>query len=381
MTISKPKHLLPWAIATEQRALDVSAPPCDHTVSPARDSELACRENDPEECCARVVAVDRGRYIIRGTLGEVPAKLTGRAGYASDFPVDLPCVGDWVRVGYHDAGAHARILELLPRKSELKRRKPGSDHEYQMIAANIDVAFIVQSCHYDFNVRRLERYLVMANEGKIEPVILLTKTDLVSAESREELLAQIRQAGISTPVIALSNVSGAGFAQVHELILPGKTYCLLGSSGVGKTSLVNRLLGGQLLATNTVSDSGEGRHTTTRRQLIALEQGGFLIDMPGMRELGVLGIGEGPGDGFSDIREHALSCRFANCSHTNEPGCAILAAIAQGELDAGHFNNYLKLQKEADFQEMSHLEKRRKARAFGKMVRSVSKAKARRGEC
>ncbi len=339
----------------------------------------------PERFCdsgvsiARVTAVDRDQYLIRNATGELPAKLTGRAAYACESPADRPCVGDWVRVKYHGSGGRASILEVLPRQSFLRRKRPGDTVAFQMIAANIDVAFIVQSCHFDFNVRRLERYLVMASEGQIEPVVLLTKTDLITAEVLEELVSQIRSAGISARIIALSNVSGAGVDQFRELILPGKTYCLLGSSGVGKTTLVNHLLAGADLATGAVSHTGEGRHTTTRRQLLALACGGFLIDMPGMRELGMLGVSEGIDVSFADLQAYARQCRFADCSHTSEPGCAVQSAMAQGELDAAHFQNYLKLKKETAFHDSSQLERRQKERAFGRLVRSVSKAKGKRG--
>jgi ribosome biogenesis GTPase len=383
MNTSKTKQPLLHALANNDRISNA----CDDTGCSGQTESVACdlhedfalpdRSCDPGESVARVTAVDRDQYIIRNAEGEVPAKLTGRAVYSSETPADLPCVGDWVRVKYHESGARASILDVLPRKSFLRRKRPGGNAEFQMIAANIDVAFIVQSCHFDFNVRRLERYLVMTSEGHIEPVVLLTKTDLISPEALEQLVSKIHHAGIGARIITLSNVSGMGIDQIRELIQPGKTYCLLGSSGVGKTTLVNRLVGDIELATRAVSHSGEGRHTTTRRQLIVLEHGGLLIDMPGMRELGMIGVSEGIDDSFSDIQAYSLNCRFANCTHINEPDCAIQNAIAQGELDSAHFQNYLKLKKESEFHEMSHLEKRKKDRAFGKFVRSVIKAKGR----
>lgn len=365
MTLSKPKQALDYALDNNDRHEGL-APPDKSCVT--------------GEAIARVTAVDRDQYLIGTGGNEIPAKLTGRTFYSCESSSDLPCVGDWVRVKYHDACAHASVLEVLPRQSFLRRKRPGDSVEFQMIAANIDVAFIAQSCHFDFNVRRLERYLVMTSDGHIEPIVLLTKADLVNSAALERLVSQIRHAGITARIITLSNISGMGVEQIRALIQPGKTYCLLGSSGVGKTTLVNRLVGDNDLATAAVSHSGEGRHTTTRRQLIVLENGGLLIDMPGMRELGMLGVSEGLDDSFADIHAHSTSCRFADCTHTNEPGCAIQSAIAQGELDPGHLHNYLKLKKESAFHDMSHLEKRKKERAFGKLVRSVTKTKGKRSD-
>ena len=327
-----------------------------------------------DERIARVIAVDRDQYTIANERGEVPAELTGRFVFTSASRTELPCVGDWVCVKDHDSGSRASIHRLLPRRSFLRRKSPGKNVEFQMIAANVDVALIVQSCHFDFNVRRLERYLVMVNEGRVEPVILLTKTDLVSPETLQRRGDEIRLAGIGAPIVALSNITGDGVDQIRELMLPGKTYCLLGSSGVGKTTLINRLVGDSGLETGEVSHTGEGRHTTTRRHLIVLEQGALLIDTPGMRELGMLGVAEGIDESFADIRELSENCRFADCTHTSEPGCAIQRAIAQDQLEAERFQNYLKLKKESAFHEMSWQEKRKKDRAFGHFIQSVKKS-------
>lgn len=324
---------------------------------------------------ARVAVVDRSRYIIINEDGEASAEKTGKFLYSAESNADFPCVGDWVCAQYHDAEASASIHTILPRKSFLRRKTAGKDIEFQMIAANIDVAFIVQSCSYDFNVPRLERYMVMVNEGHVEPLLILTKVDLVSADELEQLILQIRGVGINTMIIAISNKTGAGLDQVKEVMGTGKTYCLLGSSGVGKSTLINQLTGHAALETQTVSETGEGRHTTVRRQLIILEQGAMLIDTPGMREIGILGTGEGVKNSFSDVRELSLSCRFNNCNHTNEPGCAVLKAIESGELQQNHYRNYLKIKKESEFNEMSYSDKRKKDKSFGKVVRSAMKHK------
>jgi ribosome biogenesis GTPase len=322
---------------------------------------------------ARIAAVDRGSYLIRNELGEIPAEPAGKFYFQASSPVDLPCVGDWVRVQYHSDGTAAIIQGLFPRKTFLRRKTAGAKVDFQMIAANIDTAFIVQSCHFDFNVRRMDRYLVMAADGQVEPIIILTKTDLITGDELERKVAAIKQAGITARVLALSNITGSGLEEFQQALTPARTYCLLGSSGVGKTTLINRLLGRDAFDTKAVSGTGEGRHSTARRQLIVLNQGSLLVDTPGMRELGILGASVGVHQGFADVAELSVNCRYADCGHTGEPGCAVLAALAGDKLSEERYSSYLKLRKESEYHEMSYVDKRKKDRAFGRFVKTALK--------
>ena len=321
---------------------------------------------------ARVSTVDRGSYLIRNESGEVPAELTGKLSYQTESPVDLPCVGDWVTAQYYDNDTAAVIHGVFPRKTFLRRKTAGANVDFQMIAANIDAAFIVQSCYFDFNPNRLDRYLVMAADGGVEPIVMLTKTDLILQDELKKKVA-IVNSGTKARVLALSNITGIGFDEFQQTLCPGRTYCLLGSSGVGKTTLINRLIGREAFDTKPVSVTGEGTHTTSRRQLIVLSQGAMLIDTPGMRELGLVGADNGLNAGFEDLVRLSAKCRYADCSHEQEPGCAVRAAVERGELSEDRHSNYLKLRKESEYYEMSYLDKRKKDKAFGRFIKSFKK--------
>lgn len=321
---------------------------------------------------ARIVAVDRGRCMATGNAGEIAAEVSGRFIHEHDDPADYPCVGDWVALDIHGGLPAGVIHHVLPRRTWLRRRTAGQTGRHQMIAANVDVAFIVQSCHYDFCPNRLERYLFMVREGGVKPVVVLTKTDMVSAEALEGLVVVVHSVA-DVDVIATSAYSGDGVDAVKAAVEAGKTCCLLGSSGVGKTTLTNLLLGREIFATQHVSATGEGRHQTTRRQMVILSGGGLLVDTPGMREFGVIGPESEEGFVGEAVERLAGSCRFHDCRHEREPGCAVRAALEAGTLSQERYDNYIRLRKEAAFGALSLHERRHRDKNFSKFVKSVKK--------
>lgn len=327
---------------------------------------------NPDSGVARITRVDRDRYLIRNEMGEIPAERAGKLLFTTGSNQDLPCVGDWAAVQYCNDGSHAIIHGLFPRKSFLRRKTAGVEVDYQMIASNVDAAFIIQSCDHNYNLRRMERYLVMAHEGHVEPIILLSKSDLVDGDDLQKKFAEICQEHSGIRAAAFSNHSAHGLDTVRQILEKGKTFCLLGSSGVGKTTLLNHLLGRDEFETTPVREKdGRGRHTTAFRQLTILDNGALLIDTPGMREVGLLVDKENIDDSFTDIFELATACRFNDCSHTVEAGCAILKAVESKELDEGRYQGYIKLMKESAFHQMSYVERRRKDRKFGRTIKAV----------
>ena len=323
---------------------------------------------------ARITAVNKDSYLVRNEGGEVFSELAGEFMFSAESELQYPVVGDWAFVQYYNANTLAIIYDLLPRKTILRRKVAGKKIDYQMIASNIDVAFIVQSCDFNFNLHRLQRYLVMINDGHIDPVILLSKSDLVSQKDLERKVSEIRNTGIKCEIIPYSIETGSGLPKIQGVLKSGMTYCLLGSSGVGKTTLLNHLIGRDAFRINLVrKKDGKGRHTTSRRQLVVLDQGAMLIDTPGMRELGNIGVKSGIEESFSDIYELSRNCRFKDCTHTLEVGCSVLGAVRSGSLNEAHYQDYLKLKKESEHYQMSYLEKRRKDKKFGQFIKSVMK--------
>lgn len=256
----------------------------------------------------------------------------------------------------------------------IKRKAAGKKIDYQLIAANIDIAIIMQALDSNFNIRRLERYLVIVNDNNITPIILLSKSDLIRPEEVEEKKKQILEILPEVKIFSFSNNDQSDIENIKSLFTPHKTYCLLGSSGVGKTTLLNNLIHQDLYKTQPIREKDDrGKHTTTRRELIILENGAIIIDNPGMRELGVISIESGLSDTFNEIDGLADQCKYNDCTHTVEAGCAVLEAVERGEISAERYNNYIKIYKESLYNEMSYVEKRKKDKKFGKFFHSTMK--------
>lgn len=296
---------------------------------------------------ARVIVQQRGLYTLATPAGEASAQLSGRFAHeAADG--DYPVAGDWVAATIRPAEASATIHRLLPRRSAFMRKAVGGGGPaMQVVAANVDVALLVASLNADLNPRRIERYLATAWESGADPVVVLTKADLCDeADARR---AEIAAVAVGVPVHVVSAVTGQGLAALNESLAPGQTAALLGSSGVGKSSLVNAMAGTTLMATRPIrEEDARGRHTTTHRELVLLANGRLVLDTPGMRELGLWDAQTGVAATFAEVESLIAQCRFRDCAHGTEPGCAVQAALADGSLDPGRWRNYAKLQRELE---------------------------------
>jgi ribosome biogenesis GTPase / thiamine phosphate phosphatase len=321
----------------------------------------------------RVVAEHKERYVVATTKGEFEAEVTGNMRFTANSPEDFPVVGDWVSMMVYDSDS-AIIHQILPRTTVIRRQAVGHTGKIQIIAANVDYAFIVQAVDRDFNINRLERYLIICNSAKVSSLIILTKTDLINEPQVQEILDNIRLRIKNVPVIPVSNETKSGYETVAKHIIKGNTYCLLGSSGVGKSTLINNLSGRAIMRTDNISQStNKGRHTTSHRELIFLENGGILIDNPGMREVGIAATDGGFDTTFDMITRLSYQCRFKNCTHTNETGCAVIEAVNAGKLDKNAYDNYLKMEKEKSWFESTVAEKKRKEKILGKMIKNYIK--------
>jgi ribosome biogenesis GTPase len=297
---------------------------------------------------ARVTEEQRGQYTVHQEAGETAAVLSGRLRNATVSREGLPAVGDWVAVRQDCEGGLAVIDAVLPRKSAFTRRAAGRVEEAQVVAANVDFVLLVSGLDGDFNLRRIERYVTLAWESGAKPVVVLNKADL--CEDVAARLAEVEAVAAGIDVIAVSAHTGAGLDALRILMKPGRTLALLGSSGVGKSTLVNALLGDARLKTAAVrDDDSRGRHTTTHRELIVAPGGGMVIDTPGMRELQLLADEDSLERAFDDVAQLAAACKFRDCTHNAEPGCAVRAAVESGNLGQDRWDSFLKLRRELNY--------------------------------
>lgn len=326
---------------------------------------------------ARVIAEHKGIYYIKNSKGEFHARITGKKMFAANSREDYPAVGDWVEVTMVDTN-QAIIEQILPRKTIIRKtvvsRKSTGKIKSQIIAANVDVAFAVESVDRDYSLNRFERYFALAKDGNVEPAIILNKVDLISKDDLEDKIAEIKGRFKNCMVIPTSTNTSEGLSQLRDSLPAGKTYCFLGSSGVGKSSLINALIGEKVAETGIIGRGTErGKHVTTHREMYFLSNGGVVIDNPGMREVGLVNSEIGVKATFGEIEDFASQCKFSDCTHIHESGCAVRRAVESGLLDEGRYNNYIQLKKESEHYEMTDLEQREKEKKFGKYVKKSLK--------
>ena len=331
-------------------------------------------ENNLEDFdIGRVISEHKERYIVKTEKGEFEAEITGNLRFSAKGREDFPAVGDWVALTIYDSGFSV-IHGILPRFSIISRQAVSQFGEVQIIATNIDYAFLIQAVDRDFNINRLERYLTICYSSDVSPIIVLSKTDLIDEQRMNGILNDIKLRIKNVPVTAISNETQNGYEAIKKTIEKGKTYCMLGSSGVGKSTLLNNLSGRTIMRTDTISQStNKGRHVTSHRELIILENGGILVDNPGMREVGIADTTSGLEITFDKIVSLSQNCKFKDCTHTRETGCSILEAVEKGDIDKNSYENYLKLEREKAHFELTVVEKRKKDKELGKIIKNYKK--------
>ena len=323
----------------------------------------------------RVISEHKERYIVKTNDTEYDAEIIGNLRFSSKSRSDFPAVGDWVSISIYDE-EKALIHSVFPRKTIIERQAVGKFGEKQIIATNLDYAFIVQAVDRDFNINRIERYLTISHASKVIPIIILTKIDLIDESQLSKITHTLRERVKQVPIITLSNETHFGYDELQKYLIKGKTYCLLGSSGVGKSTMLNNLAGKSVMRTDSISlSTNKGKHVTSHRELIVLESGGIIIDNPGMREVGIADNGDGLDVTFNMIESLSNRCKFKDCKHIQEIGCAVLDAVKNEEIDRTSYENYIKMEKEKEYFESTLIEKRKKNKDLGKLIKNYKKIK------
>ncbi len=323
----------------------------------------------------RIIAVFRDMYTVKTDSAELKATNTGNLQNSMEDKSELPIVGDWVCLNKYD-DKNAFITQVFPRNNFIERRSIGKSVNKQVIAANIDFGFIVEAITENFNINRIERYLAICNSANVKPIILLTKIDLVTNRELMNTINGVNKRIENVPIFAISNLTNIGLDELKATLIKGKTYCLLGLSGVGKSTLLNILAEKIVMKTSAISQrTNKGVHTTTHRELFLLNNGSIIIDNPGMREVGITDSIIGLEITFDKIVELAQDCHFSDCTHVHEKGCAVLIAVEEGNLDNAIYDNYIKMKKEQSHLQTTLVAKRKQDKAFGKMIKRVMKDK------